>query len=238
MIVFTGLPGSGKSAIAESLATELAIPVYAKDWVEAPILKTKLVPPEELGVIGYDLLTALARRQLMLHQSVILDSVASTASIRSVWRSLAQEFDADWLVIECICSDTGVHRERLSRRTRNIPDWPELEWADVERVRSYFEPWAEDRLILDSIEPSLLIWKRQSVMSSPSVPTLKRRPTERGTSPAQRTARVDVNLAGAEVLSETCLVGGWGRGAPRPSNSGPPGRAHDDPVDADAASCM
>lgn len=153
LIVFTGLPGAGKSAIAEPLATELAIPVFAKDWVEAPILKTELVPPEALGSIGYDLLTALARRQLMLGQSVILDSVASTASIRSVWRSLAQEFDAVWLVIECVCSDAGLHRDRLSRRTRNIPDWPELEWAEIDRVSSYFEPWAEDRLVLDSMEP-------------------------------------------------------------------------------------
>ena len=153
LIVLTGLPGAGKSAIAEPLGAELAIPVFAKDWIEAPILKTELVPPEVLGAIGYDLLTALARRQLMLGQSVILDSVASTASIRSVWRSLAQEFDAAWLVIECICSDARLHRERMSGRARNIPDWPELAWADVERVSSYFERWREDRLILDSMEP-------------------------------------------------------------------------------------
>jgi predicted kinase len=153
LIVLTGLPGAGKSAIAEPLGVELATPVFSKDWIEAPILKTELVPPEALGAIGYDLLTALARRQLMLGQSAILDSVASTASIRSAWRSLAREFDAEWLVIECICSDARLHRERVSGRSREIPDWPELGWADVERVSSYFEPWAEDRLILDSVEP-------------------------------------------------------------------------------------
>ena len=135
------------------MAAELGIPVYAKDWLEAPILKRNLVPREHLGAIGYDLLTALARRQLMLGQSVILDSVASTASIRSEWRCLAEEFRADWLVIECICSDPRIHRERLSGRRRNIPDWPELDWADVERVSSYFEAWSEERLILDSVEP-------------------------------------------------------------------------------------
>ena len=152
LIVFSGLPGAGKSAVAEALATELGAPVYAKDWLEAPILKTKLVPRERLGAIGYDLLTALARRQLMFGQTVILDSVASTTSIRSTWQRLADEFGADRFVIECICSDERLHRERMVTRTRNIPDWPELEWADVERVRSYFEPWTEDRLVLDSVD--------------------------------------------------------------------------------------
>ena len=70
-----------------------------------------------------------------------------------MWRSLAHEFDADWLVIECICSDARLHQERMSGRARNIPDWPELAWTEVERVRSYFERWEEDRLILDSLEP-------------------------------------------------------------------------------------
>ena len=152
LIVFSGLPGSGKSAIAEALALELKAPVYAKDWLEAPILKTDLVPRDQLGAIGYDLLTALARRQLTFGQTAILDSVASTASIRSTWRALAEELEADRFVIECICSDQDIHKARLSERKRNIPGWPELDWSEVERVRGYFEPWSEDRLILDSVE--------------------------------------------------------------------------------------
>jgi predicted kinase len=153
LIVITGLPGTGKSAIAEPLAVELAIPAFAKDWVEASILKTGARPAGGAGRHRVRPAHCRGPRQLMLGQGVILDSVASTTSIRSVWRSLALESDADWLVIECICSDASLHRERLSRETRNIPDWPEREWADVERVSSYFEPWAEDRLVLDLMEP-------------------------------------------------------------------------------------
>jgi predicted kinase len=153
LIVFTGLPGAGKSAIAEALAVELNAPVYSKDWLEAPILQTELVPRERLGSLGYELLTALARRQLMFGQTAILDSVASTTSIRSAWRVLAEEYEADRFVIECVCSDERIHRSRMLGRTRNIPGWLELEWADVERVRGRFEPWSEVRLILDSIEP-------------------------------------------------------------------------------------
>ena len=154
LIIFSGLPGVGKSALAEAVGRELGIPVFAKDWLEAVLLRSKLVPAEtekQLGSIGYDLLTVLAERQLKLEQSVILDSVASTESIRNTWRELGKKYNADWRVIECICSDVSVHRARLEQRQRNIPGWHELQWPDVEFVQSYYVPWAEKRLIIDSM---------------------------------------------------------------------------------------
>jgi predicted kinase len=153
LIVLSGLPGTGKTEVAEALAALLRAPVFAKDWVEASLLESGVVAREQLGLIGYTLLTTLARRQLALGQSAVLDSVASTTSIRAMWLELAREYEAAWFVIECVCSDERVHRERLSHRHRGIPGWPELEWSEVERVRSYFAPWSEERLVLDSMAP-------------------------------------------------------------------------------------
>jgi predicted kinase len=156
LIVFTGMPGTGKSSIAEAVARELGIPVFAKDWLEAALIRCELqsaegVPP--LGSVGYQLLTTLAERQLQLGQSVILDSVASTLSIRAEWRTLAQFYQAEWRVIECVCSDNVAHRDRLGVRQRGIPGWHELDWSDVERVKAYYAPWDEERLILDAVNP-------------------------------------------------------------------------------------
>ena len=156
LIVFSGLPGTGKSALAEAVGRELGIPVFAKDWLEAALLRSKLVSAEterQLGSVGYDLLTVLAGRQLSLNQSVILDSVASTVSIRNAWRDLGKKYNAEWRVIEFIYSDILVHRERLEKRQRAIPGWHELEWSDVEFIRSYYAPWEEERLMLDSMGP-------------------------------------------------------------------------------------
>jgi len=55
-------------------------------------------------------------------------------------------------VIECICSDVDLHQERLKGRQREIPGWHELEWSEVERVRSYYVPWNENRLVLDMVQ--------------------------------------------------------------------------------------
>ena len=158
LIVFTGLPGAGKSTIAEAVGRAQGIPVFAKDWLEAVLRRCQLRPyPEQnemtLGYAGYELLTTLTERQLYLGQSVILDRVASTGSIRRQWRELAQKYGAAWRVIECVCSDEALHHGRLSGRSRGIPGWPELTWADVEKVRAYYAPWEEDRLILDAVNP-------------------------------------------------------------------------------------
>jgi len=56
-------------------------------------------------------------------------------------------------VIECICSDEVAHRDRMKVRQRGIPGWHELDWSEVERVRSYYAPWDEERLILDAVNP-------------------------------------------------------------------------------------
>jgi predicted kinase len=152
LIAFSGLPGTGKSAVAEAVGKHLCIPVFAKDWLEATLLRSELVashPDKPLGFAGYALLTTLAERQLMLDQSVILDSVASTQSIRDTWYHLSRQYLAEWRVIECICSDESFHRTQLSKRERKIPGWHELEWSAVEKVRKYFVPWQEEHLVLD-----------------------------------------------------------------------------------------
>ena len=152
LIIFSGLPGTGKSTLAEAVGRELGIPVFAKDWLEGTLLRSELKPTREektLGSAAYELLTILAQRQLMLGQSVILDSVAASPSIRRSWRELSDQYGAVWRVIECICSDELLHRSRLKGRKRDIPSWHELEWSEVERVKRYYAPWEEDHLVLD-----------------------------------------------------------------------------------------
>ena len=154
LIVFSGLPGTGKSALAETLGREMGIPVFAYDWLMGVIEPFEILPSSLIrGQIGYALLTRLARRQLMLGQSAMLDSVVGWASQREDWRMMAAEFGTAFYAIETICSDEALHRARLEGRIRGIPGWHELNWADIERSRTAYQAWEGERLVVDAVQP-------------------------------------------------------------------------------------
>ena len=153
LIVFSGLPGVGKSVLAEAAGRTLGIPVFAKDWLEATVWGAGLSGGKDSVAVGYELMTMLAERQLRLGQPAILDSVAGTECIRSQWRDLAERYQAPFRVVECVCSGEDLHRARLDGRQRGIPGWRELEWSAVEQVRGYYAPWQDERLVVDMVNP-------------------------------------------------------------------------------------
>jgi hypothetical protein len=81
----------------------------------------------------------LAIAQLRKSRSVILDGVARAPEVQRS-RYVAGEAKCRSFVALCSIADAGVHRERVIGRTRNIPNWPELTWEEVERSRSAWEP--------------------------------------------------------------------------------------------------
>lgn len=153
LIIFSGLPGAGKSMLAEAVGRRLGVPVFCKDRLEAALWRSGISREMKSGWAGYELLTTLAEGQLRLGQSAILDSVAAFDNIRRRWRDVAAAYGAAFRAVECVCSDESIHRARLNGRQRGIPGGYELDWAEVERVRAYYEPWTGERLVIDALTP-------------------------------------------------------------------------------------
>ena len=153
LVVLGGLPGTGKSTLADALAADIGAAVFNKDRLEASLWRDGITADQGSWDAAEHLLTTLAGEQLRRGQSAILDTVARRADSRAAWRATAEEFGAPFRLIECVCSDQDLHRRRLDGRTRGIPGWYEVSWEDVERVRSRAEPWPEERLVLDAAAP-------------------------------------------------------------------------------------
>lgn len=153
LVVISGLPASGKSAVADELGRRLRATVLSVDPIEAAIWRSGIRPSFETGVAAYEVVAVLAESQLRLGQSVIADAVNSLRVAREMWRRAARHAGEPVRVIEIVCSDVDLHRRRLADRVRGIDGFPEPSWDDVVARREEWEEWQEDRLLLDSIEP-------------------------------------------------------------------------------------
>jgi len=152
LVVMSGLPGAGKSSIADGIGRELGAAVLSVDPIEAAIWRCGIPPSFQTGVAAYEVAAVLAEHQLSLGLSVITDSVSSLEVGREMWRRAASRTGSDLRVIEVICRDQEVHRRRLEGRKRAIAGYPEPSWDDVQRRRAEWEPWNEDRLVVDSTQ--------------------------------------------------------------------------------------
>jgi predicted kinase len=137
MVLVTGLQGTGKSSIADSASELMGAPVLAHDWAMSglrpyPTLQKALDAMEPSGhrVVGWSILCALARTQLRRQSSVILDGMAGTPEVQRC-REVAHDEGAGFVLILTECTDTEVHRSRIERRERAIPNWYELDWNHV-----------------------------------------------------------------------------------------------------------
>ncbi|MDE3722965.1 ATP-binding protein [Nocardiopsis sp. N85] len=151
LIAMAGLPGAGKSSVAESLGRELAAPVVSVDPIEAAMWRAGVARGQPTGLAAYAVAEAVADGVLALGQTVIIDAVNAVEEAREQWRSLAVRHGVPVVFIEVVCSDPAVHRGRLEGRSRGIEGFHEPTWEAVERRREEFAPWAGDRLVLDSV---------------------------------------------------------------------------------------
>jgi len=144
-----GLPGSGKSSMAEALARGLGAPVFSIDPIEAAMWLAGL-SKDVTGVAAYVVAAAMAEENLRIGRSIVIDAVNPVEAPRSMWRSLATRLDIRLKVVECVCSDVQIHRQRVEGRVRNIEGMAEITWANVLQRRAEYEPWSDPRLVLDT----------------------------------------------------------------------------------------
>ena len=150
LIVMSGLPGSGKSTIAERIAQRLKIPILSVDPIESAIIKAGIARSFETGVAAYLVAQSLAGEQLKLGNPVIIDAVNAEEEGKDTWRSLAQHYDVDMIILDVFMSDQALHQQRVESRVRDLHGVSEVTWDRVEARRKVFTPWVEPTLRLDA----------------------------------------------------------------------------------------
>ncbi len=167
LLLVGGLPASGKSTLAQALASRLALVVLNSDVVRKRL--AGLAPTARAwarygaGLYSaaateatYAALLAEARAWLARGYPVALDATFRHAAHRAQAVALAEACGVPWLAVECVCPP-AVARGRLAARDTAAETVSDADWAVYEQLAAAWEPWTElapaRHLVVDTAEP-------------------------------------------------------------------------------------
>jgi len=145
LIIFGGLPGTGKTTLARELARQLNAVYLRIDTIEVAIAQTDDV---SIGEAGYRVGYAVAEENLRLGLTVVADSVNPLRMTRDAWRNTARRAGVTFVDVLVVCSDPVEHRRRVETRKTDNPASDTLTWHDV--ATREFEAWDREPIVIDT----------------------------------------------------------------------------------------
>jgi predicted kinase len=149
LYIFSGLPGSGKTTVAQLLARRIGAAHLRIDSIEQALRELCSI---DVKGEGYRLAYRVAIDILNAGASVIADSCNPIEMTRREWERVAVNAGARYVNLEIVCSDTREHRERVEARVSTIPRLLLPTWAEVQN-REYHD-WTVPRIVLDTSRKS------------------------------------------------------------------------------------
>jgi len=145
LIIFGGLPATGKTTLARELARELCAVYLRIDTIEEAIAPTDVM---SVGETGYRVGYAVAEDNLRLGRIVVADSVNPLRITRNAWRTAAKRSGVVYIEILVICSDQAEHRRRVETRKTDVVGGRLVTWQGV--LTREFEPWDQEHVVIDT----------------------------------------------------------------------------------------
>lgn len=147
LIVFSGLPGTGKTTIAKGLALKTGAVYLRIDTIEQAI-RNAGVRAQDVGKSGYAVANELAFSNLDLGSTVIADCVNPVGESREAWDETARRAGATLLNVRVFCSDPVEHQRRVEQRQSDIAGLAAPTWQSV--LEHDYEEWTAAPFSIDT----------------------------------------------------------------------------------------
>lgn len=147
LIIFGGLPGSGKTTVSRALARRLGAVYVRVDTIEQAI-RVSGDSLEDVGPAGYVVAYGVAEDNLTLGRLVIADSVNPLTITRDAWLAVAARSKVRVVEVEVICSDKIEHRRRVETRKTDVEGLVKPTWQQV--VERAYDDWGQRPIIVDT----------------------------------------------------------------------------------------
>jgi len=147
LVIFSGLPGVGKTTIARQLACEIEAVFLRIDTIEQELRNSGALT-EPINDAGYRVAYAMAEENLRLGRTVVADCVNPILLTRNAWRDVATRARVQIVEVEVRCSDLADHRRRVESRTSDVPGLILPTWDEI--IAREYHPWDREHLEVDS----------------------------------------------------------------------------------------
>jgi predicted kinase len=153
-VIFSGLPGTGKSALADRLAQDLRWPLLRIDDMAACLPLEMDRNTTAFWDQAISALLLIAEAQLKLGVSVIADSIFMNLE-RFHAGKIAHQYNARLVPVYTFVSDEATWKERVNARSPGSkPGDGATSWSEVQDQRRSFRPWRPGTaLFVDTIQP-------------------------------------------------------------------------------------
>jgi predicted kinase len=152
LIALAGLPGAGKSAVAQELALRSGAIWLRADSIEQAIRDSGVVPGD-LRDAGYRAAHAVAADNLRLGRDVVADCVNDWKIARDGWEAVGLRAGVEVVWVEIVCTDQVEHRRRVEARASDVPGLELPDWQAV--ISRDYHDWDRDRLVVDTAGRSI-----------------------------------------------------------------------------------
>lgn len=145
LVIVCGLPGTGKTTVAQDVADRLDAVLLRTDVVRKEVFD-RVVYTEEQMDATYREMFSRAEKLLRRGKPVVLDATFRKKDSRKLAQDLAQKLDVKFGLLKVECSDEVV-RERIEARQDDESD------ADFETYRQFqkeVEPFELDHVRIDN----------------------------------------------------------------------------------------
>lgn len=148
LIVVTGLPGTGKTTIAETLAKDIDAIVFSTDKIRKMIFEKPVYNEEDKRIV-YNELFSQTGKYLAIGKNVILDGTFYTKALRERAKEIGKSFCEEVYFVYCETPEELL-KKRINKRKDTFSD---ADYSVYLKMKKIFEEFEEEVIIIDTSNP-------------------------------------------------------------------------------------
>lgn len=150
LVLLCGLPGTGKSYLAQKLAERLPLVVVASDHVRQALFPEPTYTGEEHYIV-HSTCKRIIGELLQEEHSVICDATNLHSRHRQQYYALADEHEACLTILQTVADPEVVKRRLEQRRAGALPDHSsQADWDVYQTYRHKMEPIRRPHRVIDT----------------------------------------------------------------------------------------